>query len=249
VWQYRVIWLITATAIETSRIDSDMPTIFIVGDSQLYPESLHTGLIRTGCRVLEEFDLHESLGLLQRQRIDVVLLLAADLTLAELQYCREVYQSGQALLMIMVARYNEAVCIAGLDEGADDIASLALGVGELAARIRALLRRKERQANLPIVRVGDLRLDRTGHRLWRGTSEIALTQSEVDLLAQLLLQSDTVHSTAQLALAIGGNHIADQQRRVADIIGQLRAKIEPNPQHPRYIRTIRNVGYLVSSTP
>jgi DNA-binding response OmpR family regulator len=235
--------------IEIIRIDFGMPTILIVGNSQLYGESLLITLGRTGCRVLEELDLRRSLGLLQQYRIDVVLLITTDLTLPEMEYCREVYQSGRSLLMVMSAAYNEAMCITGLDQGADDIAALTLGAGELCARIRALLRRKERQAHLPIVRVGDLRLDRTGHRLWRGTSEIALTQSEVDLLAHMLLQSDTVHSTEQLALAIGGNHIADQQRRVADIIGQLRAKIEPNPQHPRYIRTIRNVGYLVSSTP
>jgi DNA-binding response OmpR family regulator len=226
-----------------------MPTVLIVGDSQPYIESLRINLSRTGCRVLEELDLRKSLGLLQQQRIDVVLLITVNLNLRELQYLREAYQLGRALLMVMVAAYDEAAYIAGLDQGADDIASLELGAGELRARIRALLRRKDRQANLPIVRVGDLRLDRTGHRLWRGTQEMALTQSEVDLLAYMLLQPDTVHSTEQLALAIGGNHIADQQRRVADIIGQLRAKIEPNPQHPRYIRTIRNVGYLISSTP
>jgi DNA-binding response OmpR family regulator len=136
----------------------------------------------------------------------------------------------------------------GLEFGADDYVVKPFSFRELYARIRSALRRRlldrgEAAPTLDQLSVGEIVLDRTARRVWRGAREIELTAREFALLLALMERRDQAVSRAQLLASVWGEDWVGDQRTLDVHIRWLREKIELDPSAPRYIQTLRGYGY------
>lgn len=179
---------------------------------------------------------------------DVVVL---DLGLPDgdgLELCRRLRATGRpARILVLTARDTLSDKVAGLDAGADDYLAKPFDFPELAARVRALIRRPA-GAGSPQLEVGDLRLDPAGHRVWRGAVLIPLTAREFSLLHYLMSRADEVVSRSDLIEHVWDAHY-DGVSNVVDVhIASLRRKLEL-PDDPAPIETLRGVGYRLTAQP
>lgn len=163
---------------------------------------------------------------------------------------RQIRSSSRVPIIMVTGRTEETERVAGLEAGADDYVVKPFSTPELIARVRAVLRRvgepPERAG--PFV-VRDLTLDEESRRVRRGDDMIDLTKIEFDLLRVLMQQPGIVISRQDVARAIW-NLSATQIGKALDVhISSLRRKLGDDPKNPRYIETIRGVGFRFSGEP
>jgi two-component system, OmpR family, KDP operon response regulator KdpE len=152
-----------------------------------------------------------------------------------------------APVLVLSARIQEEQKIAALDAGADDYLVKPFGVGELLARVRAMLRRARTPAGEPpMVRVGELALDRAAHELRRNGQPVHLTPIEFRLFERLARAPGKVVTHRQLLADVWGTDQVDQLHYLRIYMGHLRAKIEADPAEPRYLLTELGVGYRLA---
>jgi two-component system KDP operon response regulator KdpE len=150
-------------------------------------------------------------------------------------------------ILVLSARLQESQKIAALDAGADDYLTKPFGVGELLARVRAMLRRAAAAPPLPSVfRVGELELDRAAHRLQLRGEAVHLTPLEFRLLERLARAPGKVVTHRQLLADVWGTDQVDQLHYLRIYMGHLRAKLEDDPAEPRYLLTELGVGYRLA---
>ncbi len=150
-------------------------------------------------------------------------------------------------IVVLSARDRESEKIEALDLGADDYVNKPFGVGELLARLRAALRhRMQRNAETPIARVGDVEIDTPRRRVSRGDVEVKLTPKEFDLLSYLARHAGRVLTHRQILTAVWGPAHTEDTQYLRVYIGQLRQKIESQPDDPKVIVTEPGVGYRVA---
>lgn len=150
-------------------------------------------------------------------------------------------------ILVLSARTNEAQKIAALDAGADDYLTKPFGVGELLARVRAMLRRAAASPEpAPLVEVGGLALDRQAHQLRLDGTPVHLSPLEYRLLERLARAQGRVVTHRQLLADVWGDEQVDQLHYLRIYMGHLRAKIEANPAEPRYLLTELGVGYRLA---
>ena len=161
------------------------------------------------------------------------------------QVCRELRAASVWVPVLMLTakdgEYDEAE---GLDTGADDYLTKPFSFVVLTARVRALLRRG-RPAEDPL-QAGDLRLDPSGHRCWRGEQPIGLTARELAVLAYLLRRADSVVTKGEIIDNVWDPGFDGDPNIVEVYIGRLRKKID-EPFGARSITTVRGVGYRLES--
>jgi len=152
-------------------------------------------------------------------------------------------------IIVLSAREREAEKIEALDKGADDYVNKPFNVGELLARMRTALRhRMQRKAEIPVLRIGAIEIDSIRHRVARGGAEIKLTPKEFELLSFLSRHAGRIVTHRQILAAVwGAAHVEDTQY-LRVYIGQLRQKIEENPDDPKLILTEPGIGYRISET-
>jgi DNA-binding response OmpR family regulator len=214
---------------------------------------------RLGALVTEYLGKHEidvttagdglrGLAALNKQRPDLVLL---DLMLPGmdgLEVCRRIRATAEwsGLPVIMLTAKGEDVDkVVGLEVGADDYLAKPFNPRELLARIRALLRRAGPAPTPPRLRVGRLELDFAAREVTVGGKRRVLTHHEFELLATLARAGGRVLSRDQILEALKGE--SEPFDRSIDVhIAKLRAKLEPDPKEPRYIKTVRGVGYMLA---
>jgi DNA-binding response OmpR family regulator len=150
-------------------------------------------------------------------------------------------------IIMLTARQDEVDRIAGLELGADDYLTKPFSVGELLARIRAILRRSDRNsgggADRDILHVGMIKLDAGSRRIWRNDAEIQLSQKEFDLLACLMRNRGLALSRDVLLERVWGFDYVGDGRTVDVHIRWLREKVELDPSSPEYLQTVRGIGY------
>ena len=158
-------------------------------------------------------------------------------------------KNGVAVLML-TARSTELDRVLGLELGADDYLTKPFSVPELQARVKAMLRRLEIQAQpneepdaAEKIALGALHIDTASREVRVGEREVALTAMEFDLLVQFARNPGRVFTRAQLLDAVWGTTYEGYEHNVNTHINRLRAKIESDPAHPRYVLTVRGVGY------
>ncbi|MEA2981094.1 MAG: two-component system, OmpR family, operon response regulator KdpE [Alphaproteobacteria bacterium] len=150
-------------------------------------------------------------------------------------------------IIVLSAREREAEKIEALDLGADDYVNKPFQVGELMARLRTALRhRMQRQAEVPIARVGGIEVDAVRRRVTRGGVEIKLTPKEFELLSFLARHTGRVVTHRQILTAVWGPAHTEDTQYLRVYVGQLRHKIEEHPDDPRVVLTEPGIGYRVA---
>jgi DNA-binding response OmpR family regulator len=216
--------------------------ILIVEDDPSLAHVLRDNLLYEGYVVEQAVDGSDALEKTRSFAPDLVLL---DLTLPHvdgLEICRILGASEPRVAMvILTARGRHEEKVRGLKLGADDYVTKPFSLEELLARISAVLRRTRRP--LDQIRLGDVTVDLTLARATRGSDDLALTRRECDLLRYLAERPGKVASRDELLRVVWGYHEATLTRTIDNFIARLRRKIETDPRHPRYIRTVHGDGY------
>jgi DNA-binding response OmpR family regulator len=216
--------------------------ILIVEDDASLALLLRDNLTYEGFVVECVGDGRDALASAHAVRPDLVLL---DLTIPGLdgfQVCHSLSAAPDRLPIIMLtARAQPHDKIRGLELGADDYVTKPFMLDELLARIHAVLRRTSRP--LEVLTLGDVVVDFKGGQASRGRTKLLLNARELALLQYLAEHAGKVVSREQLLRDVWGFQQAPLTRAVDMFMTRVRRKIEPDPQHPRYIRTVHGDGY------
>jgi DNA-binding response OmpR family regulator len=174
--------------------------------------------------------------------VDLVLLDLGLPTMDGLEVCRRLRAAGMtAPVLMLTARADEVDTIVGLDAGADDYVTKPFRREELAARIRALLRRNAVEV-VPNV-VQGVRIDPDSHRAWVGDEELSLTAKEFDLLRVLLRDAGKVVTREQLMREVWDTAWWGSTKTLDMHVSWLRKKLNDDATNPRFISTVRGVGF------
>ncbi|MFQ5408278.1 MAG: response regulator transcription factor [Anaerolineales bacterium] len=226
-----------------------MPEVLLIDDDESLTELLGAYLSGQGYSVRLARDGREGMRELFQRQPDLVLL---DVTMPQrdgwetLQRLREV---SDLPVIMLTARDEESNVLRGFSLGADDYVTKPFSFAQLAARIRAVLARADRQpADDTQFQIGDLIVDMRTRQVWRGTESIGLTPTEFKLLTALMRHAGEVISPDQLVREVWGPQYAGEVGHVRRYIWHLRQKIEPDPEHPRYLHNERGFGYSLRST-
>jgi DNA-binding response OmpR family regulator len=225
-----------------------MPKKILVVDDKLELRTLlKSYLAQEGFDVITAGDGQEALFVARREKPDLILL---DLMMPEMggyDFMRSYRRSSETPIIILTARLEENDKVLGLELGADDYVTKPFSPRELTARVRAVLRRMEKQAaEVDILRAADITLDRSGRILSVNGQLIDLTPSEFDLLVTLISAPGRVFSRLELLDRLQGTAYEGYERTIDVHIRNLRTKIEPDPSNPQYIETVYGAGYRFS---
>ncbi|KQX69795.1 response regulator [Angustibacter sp. Root456] len=228
--------------------DVRAPVVLVVDDDAAIRTVVRWQLDDAGFRVVEADDGPSAL---RRIRDDHPSLVVLDLSLPRLgglDVLRSVRggQTGRSDMPIIVlsGRSGETDRIVGLDLGADDYLVKPFSPGELAARVRSVLRRSSSELSGEAIVVGTLRVEPASRRVLLGGAEVDLTPKEFDLLAFLAAHPRHVFTRSQLVDRVW-NASSEWlgEATVTEHVHRLRLKLEKDPSHPRLLRTVRGVGY------
>ena len=217
----------------------------VVDDEPPLVKVLASYLEREGFEVATAGDGERAVELAGELDPDVIVL---DLMLPGIdgiEACRRIRSFSDAYIVMLTARVEEIDRIVGLSTGADDYVTKPFSPGELMARVRAMLRRPRvpRGAATDVRHLGDLDIDPGAREVRRAGKPIELTKIEFDLLETLSAAPRVVFSREHLIERVwgagwfGDDHVVDVH------IANLRGKLGDDPRAPRYVRTVRGVGY------
>jgi two-component system KDP operon response regulator KdpE len=222
--------------------------VLVVDDDPKIRRLLATHLTRLGFEIYLAAHGEEALYQASLNQPDVIVL---DLSMpgmdgfSALPRLREWYTDP---IIILSATDQEREKVRALDLGADDYMTKPFGPDELAARIRAAIRRAERLAKAaegsePVVKAGDFEIDLAARIVRRNGEEVRLTRTEYDLLRTLAVNANKVMTHRQLLQSVWGPEYGDEAEYLRTFVKQLRRKLEPDPSRPDVILTEPGVGY------
>jgi DNA-binding response OmpR family regulator len=167
------------------------------------------------------------------------------------EVCRQLRRETHAPILFLTARADEVDKVVGLEIGADDYLVKPFSVRELVSRIKALLRRAYGELadthTGRVLRRGELVIDLERRRVTRNGTRIGLTTTEFDLLRHMAARPGRVYTRGQLLELVRDYDALEQDERTINVhVSHIREKIEPDPTQPRYILTVRGVGYAFS---
>jgi two-component system response regulator RegX3 len=223
-------------------------TILVVDDERTLRETLADSLEMEGFAVIQAADGREAVEAFRRHRPDLILL---DLMLPELsgtEVCRIIRAESGVPILMLTAKSAEVDKVVGLELGADDYVTKPFSFRELLARIRALLRRSEAQAEVTeqeTVELGQVKVDMAGRRLLRGGEVLPIKPKAFDLLLFLIRNAGHVFTRDQLLERVWGYDYTGETRTVDVHVHWLRAQIEADPANPVLLETVRGVGYVL----
>lgn len=219
--------------------------VLIVEDEESISTLLDYNLAREDFDTCTAVDGEEALLKLQEFHPDIVILDWMLPKISGIEVCRRIRQNPETRnlpIIMLTARSEEADRIRGLETGADDYLTKPFSTAELIARVKAVLRRIRPALVEDVAAYGDLKVDRTGHRVWRGDQEIHLGPTEFRLLDHLIQHPGRVFSREQLLNAVWGSDVFVEVRTVDVHVGRLR-KALTKYDHNDPIRTVRAAGY------
>jgi len=222
--------------------------ILVVDDKPELRTLLKSYLGQEGFEVTTASNGQEALYVARREKPDLIIL---DLMMPEMggyDFMRAYSREADTPVIILTARLDENEKVLGLELGADDYVTKPFSPRELTARVRAVLRRMEKQSNATeILRTGEIELDRSGRSTLIRGEGVDLPPSEFELLATLMAAPGRVFSRLELLDRLQGTAYEGYERTIDVHIRNLRAKIEPDASNPRYIETVYGAGYRFTS--
>ena len=221
-----------------------MTRVLVVEDEESYRETLAYMLSKEGFEVIEAPDGASGIAEFDRRGADIVLLDLMMPGLPGTEVCRQLRLRGSVPVIMLTARDSEVDKVVGLELGADDYVTKPFSHRELVARMRAVLRRGQDAELLPdVVAAGGVRMDVERHEVSVNGERIKLALKEFELLEMLLRNAGRVMTRGQLIDRIWGSDYVGDTKTLDVHIKRLRTKIEPDPANPRYLITVRGLGY------
>jgi two-component system alkaline phosphatase synthesis response regulator PhoP len=218
--------------------------ILVVDDKKELRALLKQYLSQEGFDIVQAEDGQQALFVVRHEKPDLIIL---DLMMPEMggyEFMRAYSREGDAPIIILTAKLDENDKVLGLELGADDYITKPFSMRELTARVRAVLRRVGKQTvDQDILRAADVTVDRVGRVVTVDDAQIDLTPSEFDILATLMAAPGRAFSRLELLERLQGSAYEGYERTIDVHIRNLRAKIEPDPNQPRYVETVYGVGY------
>ncbi len=218
--------------------------ILVVDDEKKIIEIVKAYLERDGFSVVVAYDGQAALDAVKRHSPDLIVL---DLMLPELsgwEVCRILRRESNIPIIMLTAREETTDKIVGLELGADDYITKPFDPKELISRVKAVLRRSDGNTVMKKkFEVADLTIDVERRQVSRGEQIIELTPIEFNLLRVLAEHPGRVFSRLQFLDSVQGDAYEGYERTIDSHIKNLRKKIEPEPEKPRYIITVYGVGY------
>jgi len=218
-----------------------MSRILIIEDDAALLRGLKDNFAAQGYEVRTAGDGQRGLDALLKDPPDLVVL---DLMLPRLngyEVCRTARERKlETPILMLTAKGQEEDIVRGLEMGADDYVTKPFGIRELLARVKALLRRSPDTDQFEF---GPFRLDRTAHKLFKGSEEVELTSKEFRLLDFLVKHAGRALTRDTILDGVWGSEVIVTDRSVDRCVTTLRAKIESDPRSPAFIQTIRDIGY------
>ena len=220
-------------------------SVLVVEDEPQIQELIAVNLEHFGHRVRRASSAEEAEAAIRAALPDVVVLdwmLPGESGLAFARRLRSDTRTRELPIVMLTARAMEQDKLSGLEAGADDYLTKPFSPKELAARIKAVLRRRAPQLSGDVVEVEGLRLDPATHRVTAAEERLQLSPAEFKLLHFLLTHPGRVYSRTQLLDQVWGDHVYIEERTVDVHIRRLRKALEPTG-HDRLIDTVRGAGY------
>ena len=217
--------------------------VLVVDDDTKTVELVKLYLNRDGYRVITACEGEEALRLAREAHPDIIVL---DLMLPGingLEICRILRKESDVPIIMLTAMTTDEDKLTGLGVGADDYVTKPFSPRELAARVRAVLRRLPGERGPDMIIHGDLTVDFLKHEAYLNDKPLKLTPIEFKLLGTMVKEPGRVFSRAQIIEKALGYDFDGFDRTIDVHILKLRRKLEPDPRHPQYIKTIYGAGY------
>jgi two-component system, OmpR family, response regulator MtrA len=217
--------------------------VLLVEDDASIREVAGLGLGQAGFRVTTAADGREGLLHFRSAPFDLVVL---DVMLPELdgyEVCRQIRAESRVPIVMLSAKSDTVDVVVGLELGADDYVTKPFELPELVARARAAIRRAASTPDEPVLARGELEIDAAGFTLRKSGEEVQLTATEFRLLLELARRPGQVFTRDLLLERVWNYEYLGDSRLVDVAVQRLRAKVEDEPRTPRYIKTVRGVGY------
>jgi two-component system response regulator RegX3 len=227
-----------------------MTRVLVVEDEESFSDALSYMLRREGFEAVVAASGPEALAEFDRGGADIVLL---DLMLPGLsgtEVCRALRSRSAVPIIMLTAKDSEVDKVVGLELGADDYVTKPYSARELVARIRAVLRRRGEAAEPPaegVLEAGPVRMDVERHVVAVDGETVALPLKEFDLLEFLLRNAGRVLTRGQLIDRVWGSDYVGDTKTLDVHVKRLRAKLEPDPANPKYLLTVRGLGYKLEA--
>lgn len=227
---------------DTARTLRNVQQLLLVEDDPAIAQPLQRALSREGFEVVHVDRGNDAVERALAGDIDLVVL---DLTLPDLDgldVCRQIRASNRTLpILMLTARSDELDIVVGFDAGADDYVAKPFSIAELTARVRARLRNTV--AAESTIEAQNIRVDLEAHRVWRGEEELHLTPKEFELLTLLASDAGRVVPRQRILTEVWEDDFYATSRSLDVHVSALRRKLGDPPDHPRYVTTVRGVGF------
>jgi len=228
-----------------------MTRVLVVEDEESFSDALSYMLGREGYDAVVASTGPDALAEFDRAGADIVLL---DLMLPGLpgtEVCRALRSRSNVPIIMLTAKDTEIDKVVGLELGADDYVTKPYSARELVARIRAVLRRRGDAAEAPsadgVLEAGPVRMDVERHVVAVDGEQVPLPLKEFDLLEYLLRNAGRVLTRGQLIDRVWGSDYVGDTKTLDVHVKRLRAKLEPDPANPKYLLTVRGLGYKLEA--
>lgn len=225
--------------------------ILIVDDEKPIVDSIKYTLYREGYDVVVSYDGEDALEKFKKESPDLIILDIMLPKLSGLEVCRIIRRTSNVPIIMLTAKGEDMDRVIGLELGADDYVPKPFSMRELVARIKAVLRR----AKIPVastktkekLEFDDVVIDVVGRIVTKRGEQIDLSPKEFDLLVTLAENEGRVMSREYLLSHVWGEDFYGDDRTVDVHIRWLREKLEDDPSNPKYIQTVRGIGYILRS--
>jgi DNA-binding response OmpR family regulator len=229
-----------------------MSRVLVVDDEANLRHTLSYALRQEGFEVLTAENGEDGLQAFRTTKPELVILDVMLPRLDGFEVCRRIRRESDVPILMLTARDTELDKVVGLEIGADDYLAKPFSMRELVARVRAMLRRA-RRVNEPeateVVEIGGLQIDVPKHRVLADGIDISLKPREFDLLAFLMTHPGQVFNRDQILARVWGFDYAGDSRTVDTHVKTLRERLGDDADHPRWLETVRGVGYRMRERP